>query len=169
MEPTTPTRAQVLDAWAADWINVHPNGLSADVADTLGTCWAPDSKTSPGFRFLDNARDAAIDLVRFGIDADEYDDLATIERLDDDGLVHEVADNLVPLYDHELWGVFVDLGGYHADLAELVGADTIPVDRPEVLAQAWAFSVARAVLDTMIQDLARRAVGDVDERWTFAR
>tara|TARA_R110000803_G_scaffold127389_3_gene194845 strand:+ start:4509 stop:4886 length:378 start_codon:yes stop_codon:yes gene_type:complete len=33
----------------------------------------------------------------------------------DDDLIHEIADGLVPVYTHQLWQVWVDLGGFNFD------------------------------------------------------
>lgn len=71
----------------------------------LADCMDPDSTLSPGGLFLDRIRDAYLEAV-----ADEW--------YDGDS-PRELADSAVPVYTHERWQVFVDLGAYQEDVTEL--------------------------------------------------
>lgn len=72
----------------------------------LAECYSPDSPDSPGARFLDS------------IEAD-YRDRRDEGSYDEDDTPHEIADNAVPVYTHERWQTFVDLGAYEEDTTDL--------------------------------------------------
>ena len=65
-----------------------------------------DADPSPGARFLRGVEDDVLGAIA----RDEWDD---------DDSAHEVADSAVPIYTHELWATFVDLGAYNEDATEL--------------------------------------------------
>lgn len=67
----------------------------------LADCHDPDTMTSPGARFLDRVESAFLDM----------------ETPDEDRFGEE-ADQLVPIYTHERWQVFVDLCAYEEDISE---------------------------------------------------
>jgi hypothetical protein len=75
----------------------------------LADCLDPDSTESPGAAFLD------------GVEAD-YWERREDDDYDADDTPHEIADAAVPVYTHDLWATFVDLGAYQQDPSEL-GAD----------------------------------------------
>lgn len=68
---------------------------------------SPDSRVSPGAEFLLSVQ-AAVDV-------------ALTDRKDEDrgDLAHEIADDAVPVYTHELWSTFVDLAAYNEDPSDL--------------------------------------------------
>ena len=72
----------------------------------LADCLDPDSPESPGAQFL--ARVESDYLER--IEDDDYDEVDS---------PHEIADNAVPVYTHDLWATFTDLGAYQEDVTEL--------------------------------------------------
>lgn len=72
----------------------------------LADCMDPDSNESAGARFLER------------VEAD-YLEAVEDERYDGDETPHEIADNAVPVYTHERWQAFVDLGAYQEDVTEL--------------------------------------------------
>ena len=76
------------------------------IADMAGAS-SPDNDRSPGYRWLERVRDRTADLV-----ADESVDDGDI--IDGDRL-YEEADSVVPIYTHELWTTWTDLGGYRFD------------------------------------------------------
>lgn len=76
-------------------------------------CMSPDGIDSPGAHFLIQVRDDVEEAL--GLSADG-------ETVSDD-IAHDIADSAVPIYTHERWLVFVDLGAYQEDASEL-GADT---------------------------------------------
>lgn len=85
-------------------VTTNPNQLAR-----IAECYSPDSFTSPGARFLEEIADSVN------------------ERREDGSLVRvdapaEIADAAVPVYTHERWQTFVDLGAYEEDVSEL-GAD----------------------------------------------
>lgn len=69
----------------------------------LAETYSPDSLESPGAHFLASVADAF----------EEY------ERDADGDWLHEAADGAVPIYTHERWQVFVDLGAYNEDISDL--------------------------------------------------
>lgn len=75
-------------------------------------CLTPD--TDKGQAFLVNVRDAVMERIEEG----EWDDVADFDRLFGD-IVWEIADSAVPIYTHDLWTVFGDLGAYFEDPTEL--------------------------------------------------
>jgi hypothetical protein len=72
----------------------------------LAGCADPDSLTSPGALFLDRVEADYIERVADG----DYDE---------DDSPHEIADGAVPVYTHDRWTTFVDLGAYEEDTREL--------------------------------------------------
>ena len=79
---------------------------------SMADCYDPDSTTSPGARFLERIADAFRESYT-------YDPDTTPDSFRDDGSAHEVADGAVPIYTHERWQVFADLGAYNEDPTEL--------------------------------------------------
>lgn len=75
----------------------------------------PDSQTSAGGSYLDGLLEAYLDLFgRF-----EHRPIDDGER-DADGLdvafeIHMMADDAVPVYTHDLWATFVDLGAWQLE------------------------------------------------------
>ena len=65
---------------------------------------SPDSPESPGAKWLE--------LVA-----------VSAEEVEDEEYLSEVADQLVPIYTHERWQVFVDLAAYQEDATELGDGD----------------------------------------------
>lgn len=89
--------------------NVGDMALAAD-------CSQPDSLDSVGAEWLRLVHDAAHDQAEWVDDGDPQD------------WVHEMADGLVPVYTHEMWRLFVDLGAYseiEGDAAELIDWDAL--------------------------------------------
>lgn len=114
----------------------------ARVADVLG----PDDKDSPGAKWLvrvSNAVDDVVDAVK-NHDANQQD------------AEHEAADGLVPIYTHELWQVWVDLGLYREDPEE-IGFE-FDGQNVENLPSVVCYMVALRLLRELIGDLE-----DVDE------
>jgi hypothetical protein len=92
-----------------------PDELNAYSLASLADCATPDTQESPGAAFLLRVQDATREAV------EEIDDPEDIEREMQDR-AHEIADTAVPVYTHDCWQVFVDLGAYNEDASEL-GAD----------------------------------------------
>lgn len=104
---------------------------------------SPDTFTSPGAVWLERVARAADDIE------DECDPSAGD---DVDGMVHEAADGIVPIYTHERWLVFVDLAAYQyeSELADCMGDD--------MTAQAGV------ILYEIAERLIRELVGEVVDR-----
>jgi hypothetical protein len=80
-------------------------------------CAGPDSvePMSAGARFLDSIRDDVIDRIE-----SEPEILGrAFEDLDDDGMIHEIADSAPDVYTSTMWAEFVDLGAYQEDPTDL--------------------------------------------------
>lgn len=74
-------------------------------------CMSPDSADSEGARFLGSVRNEIVEAI-------EQADADDLENLDDDGSLHEIADNAPDYRTHTRWQEFVDLGGYQEDISE---------------------------------------------------
>ena len=72
----------------------------------MADCSNPDSQESPGARFLLSVQDDYRERVEDGY-------------YDEDDSPHEIADGAVPVYTHNLWQTFTDLGAYNEDPSEL--------------------------------------------------
>jgi len=84
----------------------HRQNLVADIKDmnphqlaNLAECFYPDLTSSS--QFLTIIRDTVVEWVEEGYLTDDYSDDA-----------HEIADGCVPVYTHEQWEIFTDLGLY---------------------------------------------------------
>lgn len=117
----------------------------------------PDSIESPGALFLTRVRDAM--LERAEETYADADSAAYFERIAD--FAPEVADDMVPIYTHQRWQVFVDLAAYQVDIEELAG-DSGTVDMTE-LAGLALFEVARNLGDSLLEELQAAIDADEDE------
>lgn len=88
---------------------------------TLADCYSPDGDDSAGARFLALiARDVADHCNQYAGTPDDGDDWPLIiGELTDGDAAHEIADSAVPIYTHERWATFVDLGAYNEDASEM--------------------------------------------------
>lgn len=80
--------------------NAHQLAYHAD-------CHSPDSPDSPGAQYLALVRDSIVEAYRYTVEHGN-----TFDRDD----LHEVVDGCVPVYTHNLWQTFTDLGAYNVDL-----------------------------------------------------
>lgn len=76
----------------------------------LADCGSPDSLDSAGMAFLTSVRDAVVEAIEAGT-FDPDDD----SRDNDNGEVHQIADNAPDVYTHARWKEFVDLAAYQED------------------------------------------------------
>ncbi len=81
---------------------------NAYVLAGMADCASPDTKDSPGARFLGLVADSVVELVA--------------EDADRDDIPWTAADQCVPIYTHKVWSAFVDLGAWQEDPTEY-GAD----------------------------------------------
>lgn len=79
---------------------------SKDMAD----CGDPDSRESEGMEFLTSVRDSVVEGIEDGTFVPEDDG-----RDDDNGAVHQIADNAPDVYTHKRWQEFVDLQAYQEE------------------------------------------------------
>jgi hypothetical protein len=100
----------------------------------LAGCSSPDSVDSAGAAWLVRVARDAEELAE-----DQGDDLT-------DGIA-ERADSNVPIYTHELWSIFVDLGAYQEDVSELIGAGT----DMEKMAQVALYMIAERLLSALLE------------------
>lgn len=114
--------------------------LTAWQLANMADCLSPDSLTSPGAGWLQRVARDAVELLE-----DQADDLT-------DGIA-ELADSSVPVYTHELWQVFVELGGYQEDVSELLGSER---DLTKCASVAL-YLIAERLLTALVQDSARAA------------
>lgn len=78
----------------------------------LAGCMDADGQETVGARFLRRIYDGVSEFI---------DDLPPDEDVPSDAVdrVSEITDTAIPVGTHELWKVFVELGGYEQDLDEL--------------------------------------------------
>ena len=121
----------------------------------LADCYSPDTEESPGAQFLASiARDVA-EYVEAGT-APEY----AVRELAEDG-AHEIADGAVPIYTHERWAVFADLGAYNEDVTELAG-DEVGTDLTSAAGVAL-YMIADRLVRALAEELAEALDEDADE------
>jgi hypothetical protein len=113
----------------------------AGMADAL----CPDAQDSPGAQFLEGVRDAVAEAIEYGQDSDDAR--------------HEIADGAVPIYTHERWLTFVDLGAYFEDLDELGG----PSGDMTQDAAAALYLIASRLVAALYEAYADDDEGDDDE------
>lgn len=95
-------------------------------------------KASPGAEFLRRIEEDVLERLADG-------------TLDEDGdAIHEIADSAVPIYTHDLWTTFTDLGAYNEDPSEL-GAESDDMTRAAgVCLYLIAERLARAIAEDEI-------------------
>jgi hypothetical protein len=93
----------------------------------------PDSIDSPGAKFLERVESNIIERRGEG-------------SLDEDS-IHELADSAVPIYTHERWQVFVDLGAYQEDVSEIGASSEDLTQCAAVALYLIADRLARALMD----------------------
>ena len=91
----------------------------------------------------------AIDKINY--DAASSDIRREIERLADNGHLHEIADNAVPVYTHRKWQTFTQLGAYDEDVSELVHGREITGDD---VCNAALYIIADRLLRALSEELA---------------
>jgi len=149
-----------------------PTALTEDVRHshnvfqlaTLADCYSPDSDDSPGAAFLARvARDVA-DRVNEEAGTDVIRDL--VSDLTEDG-AHEIADSAVPIYTHERWQAFVDLGAYNEDTREFGAMDDL-TDAAGIALYLIAERLVRALAEELTEALDEDDDSDDDGYWIVA-
>lgn len=78
--------------------------LTAYHLSNMADCASPDSLTSPGALMLESVRDSIVGNIEGGH--------ITLDNLDDNGQLHEIADAAPSVYTHSKWSQFLDLCAY---------------------------------------------------------
>lgn len=105
----------------------------------LACCLDPDSPDSPGAKYLALIADDMPDI------------LERISNGEDRGdAIHEKADSVVPVYTHDVWTTFVDLGGYRVDVDEYAAPDNDMTQRARVA----LYLIARQLLDALTDEVS---------------
>lgn len=113
----------------------NPTGY--EIASRVETL-TPDTLTSAGARFLTTAYAAAVEGIRFAVEnGDDLDDLRA-----------EVADSCVPVYTHDKWEAFVDLGAYREDVSDFTTASNL-----DSMAGIALYLIAGRVFDAAREDI----------------
>ena len=102
----------------------------------LADVYDPDEKDNPAARFLEGIAEDVADRLSYDPDGDP------------DEWVHKIADLAVPVYTHERWQVFVDLGAYNEDPGELVGAS----EDLTALAGIALYMIASRLAEALIEE-----------------
>lgn len=123
--------------------NAHQLAYLADCAspDNAGE---GDEAPSAGASFLLSVQDEILD-------AHEYDPW-TANACD----VFEIADQLVPIYTHDLWETFADLAAYREDVT-----DFGPIETMEKGAQVALYMIAERLASALVAELIEE--GDEEE------
>jgi hypothetical protein len=114
-------------------------------------CSKPDNNEKTGADFLtslftDFLYIAQNDVAVSGGD-DAYDIRRSLERFE----WHETADGAIPVYTHQKWQTFVELGAYDEDVSDLVDHRKV---NGEDVANAALYIVADRLLRALSEDLA---------------
>jgi len=127
-----------------------------ELAGTAGTP-SPDSTTSPGAEFLARVQSAAREALDYVDPTDFLRDGA--EAMDE--VIHDIADSAVPVYTHDLWATFVDLGAYGEDISDFIGPDIgSALERVPGIA---LYSIARRLAETLYDEAHDTFRSTVDE------
>lgn len=119
---------------------------------TLADCYSPDSADSPGARFLAGiARDVAEHIGDQSLGwSDQLGGLTDA--------AHEIADSAVPIYTHERWATFVDLGAYDEDTSEYAaGEDASDLT---MLAGVALYAIAERLVRALAEELTEALDAD---------
>lgn len=103
----------------------------------MAECMSPDSLDSPGAQFLLRIQD-------------DYNEAVEEDYWNEDETPHEIADNAVPVYTHQMWLTFVDLGAYQEDPSEL-GYENDDMDKA---GSACLYLIAQRLVYALAKDEA---------------
>jgi hypothetical protein len=88
-------------------VTAELSGYNAHQLAYRADCASPDSPDSHGAQYLTLVRDSIVEAYRYNIEHGN-----TFDRDD----IHDIVDGCVPVYTHNLWETFVDLGAYSVDV-----------------------------------------------------
>lgn len=112
--------------------------------------FSPDSHDSPGARFLRGVRGDFLEALEWAVSHEGLEPREAVESLQD-STWHEIADGAVPVYTHDIWKTFVDLGAYQHD-----GAAVLLEERGDVSltyqAQTSLYAVAYELVGALIHE-----------------
>lgn len=96
--------------------NTETTDLNVFQLAHLAECFDPDSTESTGAHFLRHCQTAARERFEYWVEEGKLPD-----RFEATGEAWDAIDGTVPVYTHELWVTFTDLGAYREDLDEVGG------------------------------------------------
>jgi hypothetical protein len=131
---------------------------------SLADCASPDSIESPGAVFLARVARDVTDYVSDAEDADPRDALANVSDWS-----HGIADSAVPVYTHERWATFVDLGAYNEDVSDYGAMDDLTNAAGVALymiAERLVHALAEELSEALDADAAEREDADDEEQDT---
>lgn len=119
-------------------------------------CSSPDSLTSPGAEFLDTVRVATVERLNYLSD----DDLMSLpDSFTDVGAHNEIADGSVPVYTHDLWATFVDVGGYREDPSDYGDGSETNMDQ---LANVCLYLIAERLVGSIVESVGSMLSDAID-------
>ena len=124
----------------------------------LADCQSPDEHDGRGFEDAE-PREGSSGAEFLRRVADDVKERFEDGGWDEDDSPHEIADNAVPIYTHQMWKTFVDLCAYQEDPSEL-GFDTGDPDR---LASICLYIIADRLARALGEEYADVADEDDDE------
>ncbi len=110
---------------------------------------SPDNVNSPGAEWLTQVYGAGLEVAESIRDKD-WTVSAMLEDGDALDLIHESADQIVPIYTHNLWAVFVDLAAYQEDVEEYGDSEDLTQS-----AMVALFIIARRLIESTLEDIAQ--------------
>lgn len=138
-----------------------PDPLNAYELARLADCASPDKPDSPGAKFLESVQDGAREAVADYLE-DAPADMDGIDSndLDEDGRLHEIADNAPDVYTYTRWLEFVDLAAWQEDPADLGGMP----DDLTTAAGVCLYLIASRLVHALTNDLLAAIVNaDADD------
>lgn len=117
--------------------------LSAFALARMADVSSPDTSESPGALWLLRVLREAEEIIEYDADDEDRDQ------------IHESADQLVPIYNHERMTVLTDLAAYYEDLGDF--------GTPEDMLQAAGWSlylVAERLLSAILDEYREAVEGD---------
>lgn len=115
----------------------------AGLADTF----QPDSNESAGADLLHRVAENLAEAIVWETDEENRTIAEALDYIADERL-HEIADGAVPIYTHEMWSAFTDLGAWQEDPTEL-GADASDMD---AAARACLYMIADRLVSALLTE-----------------
>jgi hypothetical protein len=127
-----------------DTVATHRLARTAD-------CSCPEGAERAGAAFLDSLFSDFVCAAQNDLDVSGGDDARDIRRALERFEWHETADGAVPLWTHQKWQTFVEIGAYDEDVSDLVDSRKITGDD---CANAAIYIIADRLLRALSEELA---------------